>query len=81
MDSKRRAILDRIAHLEVAITNAREYLETGEHAHWHGFRPLFDSKTRNSRTLPPHIDWVKNVFLTRQEQALKAAYDKLERLR
>ena len=39
MNSKKKAILDRINHFEDAITKGREYLESGEHAQWHGFRP------------------------------------------
>src|SRR5947209_3675346 len=44
MNAKRKAVLDRIESLEKAISKAREYLETGKHAHWSGFRPLFDRK-------------------------------------
>ena len=80
MKSKENAILDRIKHLEDAITKGREYLETGNHAHWHGFRPLFYDKEKDGQILPPHKDWVKNVFLPRQERALKKAEDQLERL-
>jgi hypothetical protein len=47
---KKKAILDRIVHLEDAIAKGRGYLENGEHAHWHGFRPLFDVKVRDGRT-------------------------------
>jgi hypothetical protein len=79
MNSKKKAILDRIKHLEDAITKGREYLESGKHAHWHGFRPLFVDKVRDGKTLPPHKDWVKNVFLPRQERALKKAQKALER--
>ena len=80
MDAKKKAILDRIKHLEDAISKGQEYLESGEHAHWHGFRPLFDSKSRDGKALPPHKDWMKNVFLPRHEKALDKAYRKLERL-
>jgi len=41
MNSKEKAILDRIKHLEDAIAKGREFLETGKHADWHGFRPMF----------------------------------------
>lgn len=80
MNAKKKAILDRIEHLEDAITKGREYLDTGEHAHWHGFRPLFAPKVQDGKTLPPHRDWVKNVFLPRHEKALDNAYRKLDRL-
>jgi hypothetical protein len=80
MDSKKKAILDRIKHLEIAITKAQEYLETGDHAHWHGFRPWFDDKIKDGKIAPPHKDWVKKKFLPNYEQALKKAYDKLDKL-
>ena len=79
VNSKKKAILDRIKHLEDAIAKGREYLETGKHSHWHGFRPLFVDKVRDGKTLPPHKDWVKNVFLPRQERALKRAEKALEK--
>jgi hypothetical protein len=77
MNPKKKAILDRIKHLEEAITKGREYLESGKHAHWHGFRPLFAAKVRDGKILPPHKDWVKNVFLPRRERALKQAKEAL----
>lgn len=79
--SKRKAILDRIERIEVAITKGREYLETGADAQWRGFQPLFDKKVRDGKTMPPHRDWVKNVFLPRHERALKYAQKVLARLR
>jgi hypothetical protein len=78
MKSKKNDILERIKLLEEAITKGREYLETGEHAHWHGFRPLFAHKVRNGKILPPHKDWVKNVFLPGHEKALSKAQKTLE---
>ena len=48
MDSKKKAILDRIKHLEDAIAKGREYLESGEHAHWHGFRHYAEFRTMPS---------------------------------
>lgn len=80
MNTKRKAVLDRIEFLEQAIRKAREYLESGEHANWSGFRPLFDRKLRGGTELPPHRDWVKNVFLPRTEKALSRAEKILERL-
>jgi hypothetical protein len=80
MNVERKAILDRIKHLEDAILRAREYLKSEQNASWHGFRPLFSSKTREGKTLPPHKDWVRGVFLPKSENALLHAYKKLERL-
>ena len=80
MNQKRKAILDRIKRLEEMIAKGREYLQTGEHAHWHGFRPLFADKVRDGKALPPHKDWVKNVFLPNRERALRRAQKVLEKL-
>jgi hypothetical protein len=80
MNAKKKAVLDRIKRLEEAITKGREYLESGKHAHWQGFRALFTPKVRDGKALPPHKDWVKSVFLPRKEQALKKAQDALEKL-
>ena len=55
------------------MARAHEYLETGKHAHWHGFRALFSTKVRDGEELPPHKDWVKNVFIPNTESALKQA--------
>jgi hypothetical protein len=79
-DSKKKAILDRIKRLEDNIAKGIEYLESGKHANWHGFRPLFVDKLRVGKSLPPHKDWVKNVFLPRHERALRKAENKLEKL-
>jgi len=78
--SKRKAILDRITHIENAIIKGNEYLETGKHENWQGFRPLFVEKVRDGMSLPPHKDWVKNVFLPRHERALRKAERILEKL-
>lgn len=75
MNVKRKAILDRIESLEQAIAKAGEYLESGKHADWSGFRPLFVGKGG----LPPHKDWVKNVFLPRKEKELRRAEKLVER--
>jgi hypothetical protein len=63
-------LLDRIELLEEAIRKGREYLESGEHANWNAFRPLFNSKLKDGKELPPHKDWVRNVYLPRMEKAL-----------
>jgi hypothetical protein len=80
MRPKKKSVLDRIKHLEEAIAKGREYLESGEHAHWHGFRPLFDAKKKNGEESPPHPEWVKKVFLPSRERALRRAEKALERL-
>ena len=80
MNVKRKAILERIASLEEAVGIAREYLETGNNAGWRGFRPMFVSKVKDGRELPPHKDWVRNVFLRRKEKALRRAEKIVERI-
>ena len=80
MNPKKKAVLDRIKNLQEAITRAREYLETGEHADWARFRPLFARKVRDGKALPPHKDWVRNVFLPSHEKALTKAQRVLEKL-
>jgi hypothetical protein len=67
---KKKAILERVASLEADIARAREYLETGAHANWHGFNPLFTWKIREGEVLPPHRDWVQNFFLPMLEKSL-----------
>lgn len=79
LNPKRIAVLKRIKRLEEAIVNGHEYLESGAHANWSGFRPLFAVKKRGGKELPPHKDWVKNVFLPRRERALERAERVLER--
>jgi len=79
-DAKRKAVLDRIESLEQPIATAKEYLESGKHAHWSGFQPLFVHKLTDGKELPPHNDWVKNVFLPRQEKTLRCAEKIVERL-
>ncbi len=80
MNAKRKAVLERIEWLEQAIGRAREYLESGKHAHWSGFRPIFAGKVKEGKKLPPHKDWVKNVFLPRTERALRRAEKIADRL-
>lgn len=79
-DAKTRAVLERIRSIEDAISRARAYLESGAHADWHAFRPLLVPKVRNGQELPPHADWIRNVFLPRKERALRDAERALERL-
>ena len=73
MNAKKKDVLERIKRLEESITKGREYLESGKHANWQGFRPLFYGKVRSGKEVPPHKDWVKNVFLPRKERALRDA--------
>ena len=80
MNAKMKAVADRIESLEQGIRRAQEYLECGKHADWHGFRPLFDRKLKDGKELPPHKDWVKNVFLPHMEKALTRAEKVLEKL-
>jgi hypothetical protein len=80
MNATRKSVLDRIKGLEESIIKAKEYLESGEHAHWKGFRPLFVRKFKDGAELPPHKDWVKNFYLPRMEKALSRAEKLLERL-
>jgi hypothetical protein len=78
--AKRRAVMERIKSLEVALTRGREYLESGKHAHWSGFRPVNVRKRKGGAEVPPHEDWVRNVFLPRMERELISAEKSLERL-
>jgi hypothetical protein len=80
MNTGKKAVLDRIQLLEKAIGRATEYLESGKHARWRGFRPLFARKPRDGKELPPHKAWVKNFFLPRMGKALNQAEKILERL-
>ena len=78
MDLKRKVILKRIQRHEDALTRAKEFLETGAHADWHGFRALFAQKFKDSRVAPPHRDWIKNVFIPNCEKAIHKAERKLD---
>jgi hypothetical protein len=80
MNVKRRAVLARIEVLEQAIDRAKEYLENGKHADWAGFRPMFVRKYRFVWELPPHKDWVRNVFLRHTQKALSRAEKVLDKL-
>ena len=80
VNSKEKDVLDRIKHLEDAIAKAREFVESGKNANWHGFRPLFSAKVRDGKSLPPHRDWVKNVFLPQRQKALRQAHIVLAQL-
>lgn len=79
-ERKRAAVLGRIESLQEGLDKAKAYLESGEHAHWRGFRALFVVKDAHGKELPPHRDWVRNVFVPRSEKALDRAERLLERL-
>lgn len=79
-DLKKNELLNRINDLEDQIVKAREYVQTGAHAHWNGFRPFFKEKTKNGKAQPPHKDWVKNVFIPSRERALRKAEKIADRL-
>ena len=76
---KRKDVLKRIQSFEDAIRRAGEYLASGKHANWVGFRPAFAAKTRGGKSVPPHKDWVRNVYLPRMERALTQAERLLEK--
>ena len=80
MTLKKKDIIERIRSFEDAIRRANEYLESGKHANWPGFRPISSAKIRDGKRLPPHKDWVRNVYLPRMERALNRAEKLLERL-
>jgi hypothetical protein len=69
MNAKKKAVRDRIESFDQSIAKAKEYLESGKHAHWSGFRPMFVVKLKDGKELPPHKDWVKNVFLPHGKSA------------
>ena len=60
-------VLQRIKRSEKAIAEGSEYLETGKHATRHGFRQWFVRRSRDGKELPPHKDWVHNVYFPRLE--------------
>lgn len=80
MNLKEKTLIDCIRRIEEEIAKGREYLESGKHADWQGFRPLFVDKVRDGKVLPPHKEWVRNVFLRDHEKSLTAANKLLERL-
>lgn len=68
---KKKEVLGRIKRFEDAIAKCREYLETGRHADWSRFRPLFTKKFRSEKEVPPHPNWVKNWLLPNLQRALR----------
>ena len=80
INAKEKAVLERIRSHENALVKAREYLATGAHSNWHGFRPWFVPKIKDGREMPPHKDWVKNVLIPSFEKAIRKSERILERL-
>ena len=80
MNSKEKVVLERMKSHEDALVRAKEYLETGANSNWSGFRAWFVPKTKDGREMPPHKDWVRNVFIPRYEKAIRRAERTLERL-
>jgi hypothetical protein len=78
--AKSKKVLERIESIQAALVRAREYLESGQHADWNRFRPLFAPKLRDGEPAPPHPDWVRSVFIPRHERDLRSAEKALERL-
>lgn len=78
--AKQKVILQRIEAAEDALARAKQYLETGAHEHWHGFRALFAPKQRSGIDLPPHPAWIRNVFVPRVEKVLDEAERALEQV-
>lgn len=78
VNEKRLAVLKRIKSLEDSLSKAREYLDTGAHAKWHGFRPISKRKTVDGAEQPPHKDWIKNVYIPDREKELSRAEKILE---
>ena len=77
---KQNEVLKRIERVEEELAKGRAYLETGAHADWRGFKPLFGIKKKDGKVLPPHPDWVRNVFIRRRERALHYLEKLLDRL-
>jgi len=78
--AKIKIMLNRIKNFEIELIKAHEYLESGKHAHWGQFSPLFVEKFKEGKKVPPHKDWVKNVFIPRVEKNLALARKNLEKL-
>ncbi len=75
---KIKAVTDRIEQIKKNLLIGYEFLATGAHGNWHGFKPLYVEKTKDGIALPPHRDWVKNVFIAELERSLVKAEKKLE---
>jgi len=77
--NKKRDIAERVRQLEADMLKAHEYLKTSEHSSWHKFQPLFNQKLSDGKAIPPHKDWVRNVFIPNLEKALNEAEKQLNR--
>ena len=78
-DQNKKSVEERIRSLEDNLLRAREYLEHGSHANWHGFQPFFKKKIRNGKVAPPHRDRVENVSIPVCEKAVREAEKILDR--
>lgn len=73
--------MGKIRWCEEQLDLAYRYLETDEGSDLRIFRPLFSNKLNVSgNVLPPHKDWVKNVFIRRRENAILRLQKLLRRL-
>jgi hypothetical protein len=79
-DPRKNAVLERIKRFEEAVSRAKAYLESGAYEHWEKFKPFLAKKIRDGKELPPHKDWVKNVFLPNYERSLRRAERLLDRI-
>ena len=80
MDAKKKTVIERIQSHKEALAKAQEYLETGAHSNWHGFRATFTPKLQNGQVIPPHKSWVANVFIPKYKKAIRDDERKLDRL-
>jgi len=80
IDSKKKAVMARIKNYEDALAKAYEYLESGAHTDWCGFRPCFAPKIRDGKVMPPHKDWVRNVFIPGREKGIRRAEKILDKM-
>lgn len=49
---RRKSVVARIARIEAAIKLANDYLETGEHADWHGLESLVRGEVQGRQAMP-----------------------------
>ena len=78
---KATSVMGKIKWCEDQLKLAYRYLDTDEGSDLRIFRPLFTKKLDASgNALPPHKDWVKNVFIRRREKAIVRLQKRLRRL-
>jgi len=76
----RAAVLKSIDNINRDIRRAEEYLSGSALTTMRGLRPLSVRKRSGGKDLPPHKDWVRNVYLRGRKKALIYAEKLLERL-